>query len=681
VGKKLLGGLVVVLALVVSLPAGAFAASGTPLAIGSGAPAKGVSVAVEADGTAIVSWADQSVPTANVVRWCVVAPGAGGCGAGGVLAPTSGSANPATQISVYNTQVLVDGPTVVILANVLAGNVENESVQEWQSTNGGLTFAAINGGKSVASGNTSPDTRMTNAVVLPGSLSVGVGFVSPAGEPNFAATELAHPTLCGRAAGKCPGGFATLGSEANADKVAAEPGSFATDGKEVMGVFRTNYGTGNFGCAGATPFGMAYTLGGGQQSPSNNYGVSPRQGSTAWITPVTKVDCDVDYLAVGGGPSGFGVLEDNQVTGQTQYHRFNQIANAFEPAANIVSGSREQQPSVSQDGAGGVYATYLKDGIGGPVSLSYSADGGISWAGPATLAADPLAAVANLTSSVNGGGQGWAAWSENGSVFVQPFVAADAGSANPPAVGPAPPAPPSPIAPTTITTSQKAGPQTGASITVPAGTTGETDQATIVGANAAHATGTVAYRLFPTPTCTGQELSSSLVTVNGALAPESRPVTVTLAPGTYYWQASYFGDSTNRASAGACGSEVLTVGSPNEIAAAATSNGQQVTVGVSCVEIPCEIHATLTTPEAAATASSTKTNKPKPQVLGKAKFKLKKKGLQKLTLNLSTKGRAYLKGKHKTKLSLAVTEKVKGHNVTTKRAITVKVTPAKRKKK
>jgi hypothetical protein len=680
VGKRVLVGLVVAVALVLSAPVGAFAASGTPVQVGTGSEVTGLSVAVEANGNAIASWADQSVPTANVVRWCVVPLGSGACAAGGTLKPAG---NPSPQVSVYNTQVLVQGSTVAILADVAGGGVEYESVQQWQSTNGGLSFAATNAGGAIASGNTSVDTRMTNAIVLPGSLSVGVGFVTPSYQPTFHAYPLAGATLCGRAAGKCASGFATLGSEADVDKVSNPPANFATNGSSVLGVFRTNYSAGNFGCGESTPFGMAFIFGDGLQSPSNNYNVSPGMTETAWGSPVAKADCNVDYLAAGGGPSGYGVLEDNQATGQTQYHRFDLTNDTFDTAPNIVSATGEQQPSVSQDGIGGVYATYLSGGIGGPVSLSYSADGGTTWAGPATLAADPLGAVAGLTSSVGAAGQGWAAWSENGAVFVQPFVAADAGSPNPPSTGPAPvttPGKPT-IAPTTLSTSQKAGAQTGASITIPVGTTGETDQATIAGANAAHATGTVAYRLYESAGCTGTALSTSVVTTSGAVAPASQPVSVALAPGKYYWQATYLGDGANAASASSCGGEVLTIASPDEIAPTATSDGQSLTVGLNCTQIPCQVEIGLTAPAGAATAGSTKSKKPKSVVLGKGKFKIAKKGTQKLTVKLSGKGRAYLKGKRKAKVAVAVTQKVKGHKVVTARTVNVKVTPRRRAKR
>jgi hypothetical protein len=674
VGKRLLAGLVGAVAVVLVLvgPAGALAAT-SPLTVGTGSGLTGVSVGVEANGTAVVSWADQSVPTANAVRWCVVAPGAGGCTGGGVLAPAGG---PAPQVSVYRTQVVVDGQTVAILADIATGSVEYESVQEWQSTNGGQTFTAVNSGGAVASGNTSPDTRLTNAIVLPGGNSLGAGFVTPVKEPTFHAFSLTSATLCGRAAGKCADGFATLGSEANVDRVSNPPANFATDGNGVLGVFRTNAATGNLGCSGANPFGMAYVYGTGLQSPSNNYNLSPGVPASAWRTPTTLADCDVDYLAAGGGPSGFGVLEDNLVNGTTQYHRFDSATQSFDLAPTLVSNGKEQQPSVSQDGAGGVYATYLNGGIGGPVALSYSADGGLTWAGPATIAADPLGSVAGLTSAVDAVGQGWAAWSENGSVFLQPFSAADVGA--PPVPAPTPPA--TTAASTTLTTSQKAGDKSGASITVPAGTTGETDTATLSGANAAHAGGTVTYALFSLPICAGTSLiAQSSAPVSGGAVPASAPITTALAPGKYYWQASYGGDSANASSTSACGSEVLTVADPNAIAPTATSDGTDLTVGLSCANVPCAVDVGLTTPEAgAATASVAKKAKPKTISLGKGKFKIKKKGVRKLTVKLSARGRKFLTGKSKAKIGIAVTEKIGGHAFVTKRDVSVKVSRPRR---
>ena len=87
----------------------------------------------------------------------------------------------------------------------------------------------------------------------------------------------------------------------------------------------------------------------------------------------------------------------------------------------------ELDPALSQDGTGGIYATYL-GGAGGAVDLSYSGDGGNSFA-TAVLNANASGGINDVASSVNAVGQGWASWAENGSVFAESFQAADAISA------------------------------------------------------------------------------------------------------------------------------------------------------------------------------------------------------------------------------------------------------------
>ena len=72
-----------------------------------------------------------------------------------------------------------------------------------------------------------------------------------------------------------------------------------------------------------------------------------------------------------------------------------------------------------------MFATYLFGGDGGPINLSYSADGGKTWATGA-LNADKDQRASSVDSAVNGHGQGWVAWLDNGSVLAQSFQAADA---------------------------------------------------------------------------------------------------------------------------------------------------------------------------------------------------------------------------------------------------------------
>ena len=108
---------------------------------------------------------------------------------------------------------------------------------------------------------------------------------------------------------------------------------------------------------------------------------------------------------------------------------------------------------------------------------------------------------------------------------------------------------------TTSTLLSGAG-QSGAAITVPEGTV-VTDKASLRGTNAASATGTVAYKVYSDTKCSKVVTSAGTPSVTAGVVPASNPET--LSAGTYYWQASYSGDSSNAASKSACGSEVETV--------------------------------------------------------------------------------------------------------------------------
>jgi hypothetical protein len=87
--------------------------------------------------------------------------------------------------------------------------------------------------------------------------------------------------------------------------------------------------------------------------------------------------------------------------------------------------------------------------------------------------------------------------------------------------------------------------------------TAVTDQAVITGAIAKSATGAVSYVLYKDNKCTVPALAGSAAAVVAGVAGPSAPVKP--AVGTYYWRASYTGDTVNAPSASACGSEVLVV--------------------------------------------------------------------------------------------------------------------------
>lgn len=114
------------------------------------------------------------------------------------------------------------------------------------------------------------------------------------------------------------------------------------------------------------------------------------------------------------------------------------------------------------------------------------------------------------------------------------------------------------------------GAQSGTTITVPAETS-VTDTAALSGANSQIATGGINYAVYSDPACTHLVTEAGEVSVNGQTAAASNAET--LAPGaTYYWQASYTGDSHNGASQGVCGSEVETV-SPQPTCSKAVGHG------------------------------------------------------------------------------------------------------------
>jgi hypothetical protein len=114
-------------------------------------------------------------------------------------------------------------------------------------------------------------------------------------------------------------------------------------------------------------------------------------------------------------------------------------------------------------------------------------------------------------------------------------------------------------APTTVSTSLSGGGQGGGTISVPLGTS-VTDSATLSGANASTAGGTVTYNVYSDAACTKLVGPAGGGTVSAGALPSSSPEALS-TPGTYYWQASYSGDSANAASSSACGSEVETVSS------------------------------------------------------------------------------------------------------------------------
>ena len=410
-------------AVALAFPSAALAA-GKPVNVGTpfenGPPA----IAVNNAGDALIAWANTKdlAGANNFVQYCVLPVGATACAQSGNLIPADGAQ------AIDGVQVLNEGSTLVILADVYgtAGNSARDYVpeQEWQSTDGGATWSLVNGGLSVTSGIINADTGPLSAVTVPGTGVLGYGWDTAAGPPTFNAFPLSSPPEC--SVQTCPAGYATLEPNTNPDTIGNGGGQYASQAGAqpgVLGIFNTLFTNGPLGCSQS--FGTAYAYGSGDQSASNNYNISPGQPGSAWKVAASQADCNVEYPAVAGGPSGFGVLEANLGSNATVYHRFDPATEKFDTPMVTVASQGEESPAVAQDGAGDIYATYLLGGVGGPIELSYSGDGGSGWTS-AALNPNKDGGAGDVNSSVNSAGQGWATWDDNGSVFAQSFQAADA---------------------------------------------------------------------------------------------------------------------------------------------------------------------------------------------------------------------------------------------------------------
>jgi CSLREA domain-containing protein len=113
-------------------------------------------------------------------------------------------------------------------------------------------------------------------------------------------------------------------------------------------------------------------------------------------------------------------------------------------------------------------------------------------------------------------------------------------------------------APTSLSTALAGGGQTGTSLSVTAGTA-VSDQATLSGAGAAAAGGSVTYDVYSDRLCTQLvDQGSAEPIATAGILPASQAVTLS-APGTYYWVARYSGDADDLPAASACGAETETV--------------------------------------------------------------------------------------------------------------------------
>lgn len=120
---------------------------------------------------------------------------------------------------------------------------------------------------------------------------------------------------------------------------------------------------------------------------------------------------------------------------------------------------------------------------------------------------------------------------------------------------------PPPLPAPTIATVLSGGGQVGTKITVPTGTA-VTDTATVVAPGGQPVTGRLSYEVYTTSSCSpGTQVQGAGGGLTSGSGPTSNPLT--LAAGTYYFQAAYSGNGTLGPAVSPCSSEVLTVVPPS----------------------------------------------------------------------------------------------------------------------
>lgn len=437
-GPVALGALVAIASL--AFAASALAVSGTPIKLAQPQRYGPPSVAVDSSGTAYIAWDNERnlAGAQEVVEYCVLPVGVSACSHTGQLKLESGPG-----YIFGHVEVLVDGSTVLLFAGDLAVKGEEyEPTQEWQSTDGGATWTALLSGKSVAK-----PADDEQAVVVPGTNELGFGSQNLGGgaplvgQAAFDLFPLNPSQACSNTS--CPAEEKSIPLQTQLARELEKDGqagnSYASitsgPGAGILGIYIVS--SAQTECKGeGFENQLAFVFGEGLQSAENSYAISPMKPKSAWQTELTHADCEISYPAVAGGPSGFGVVENDTTRGYTVYHPFDPSHRDFDTPLTTISTEQESNPSLSQDGSGNLYLTYASfEGV----KFAFSSDAGVAWTGPSYLTTG-IGLFTNPTSSVSSNGQGWLVWDNEESVYAQPFVAADAIP---------PPAPPSPPAKTT----------------------------------------------------------------------------------------------------------------------------------------------------------------------------------------------------------------------------------------
>jgi hypothetical protein len=657
---------------VAMLPAAAAASS--PIALD--APDNGNAPLVAyapSDGYRYVAWsAPGNQNGGNGVDLCVLAPNATSCAGGGpvLLTDTNTGAlgtNSSNTVGLGGLVVLPGSGEVVVLGTpVQTGTVA------WVSSPGGAAFFAAGSGLQNGGNFISPVSifyTRNNAAAI-NSTDVGIfdsydHFYSYFSDSPFAGPQTPS-TLPSNMGNANNGGQFDDQGDTQGPVIAAEPapppapaGTYVVVGAGAN--ISSNESTPS-GCINDAATGYGTDV--GTTGPS---GTLDSQGLQANGFGLLACSAEDPTLA-SGGTDGIGVLEveGNGVSGAgstytLDFRPFGATATggSFGAPAQVAQlSSAPNDLDVADDAGTGVYALWSEGGL----YVAYSPNGGASWDAPVLVPQPANGAISDPTIAGVGGGVVQVAFTNNPGTGTQTFLqAVDA-------------IPPTPV---TVTTSQTAGTTTGADISVPAGTLGETDTATLSGTNASTATGTMTYNLYSNSSCTDLTLPVGTTAVTAGKSISS-PVTKALNPGKYYWKAVYSGDALNDPGSTACGSEVLTITAATTLPSSATSNGSTVTLTITC-SAACTVTVTIELPTGSASdASDARKKKSKVVTLASGRFKLHKNGKKKLTLKFTPKGKALFKKDHGKLKTILLTSDKTAHG-TFKSSKTLKITKSKKK--